>query len=243
MLKEEKKIWKIYYLKCKTTNKFYIGVTSLSLRDRWAHGLGYRNQPVIYSAIQQYGWKDFEHGVIDIAHTYKESRKKEKDSIKKYNSLFPNGYNIVKGESGEIRSLWKETIIKIDESGKIIESYKNSLELKNKYNTNEIRTIRELLFSTQEDYRPRYYKQGYWGFSNIYEEMLSNIEVTILFHKGGQHLGKSKKLCKIDKNGNILQIFSSGREAVRQTENAKRTSMITAIKSNKEYLGFYWKYL
>lgn len=53
MLKEEKKIWKIYYLKCKTTNKFYIGVTSLSLRDRWAHGLGYRNQPVIYSAIQQ----------------------------------------------------------------------------------------------------------------------------------------------------------------------------------------------
>ena len=157
--------YKIYLLKCRATGKSYVGVTSMSLEERWHDGQGYKNQPIIYNDICEYGWNNFEHSLIDTAFTYKESREKERFYIKTMNSLFPNGYNIISGETGLPNRLWKSTIIKIDENGNILQKFSSSKQLKRFYTKNQIRTIRECLFSVQKDFRPRFYEGGYWGFS------------------------------------------------------------------------------
>ena len=235
--------YKIYLLRCRITGKSYVGVTSISLEDRWHNGQGYKNQPVIYDDICEYGWNNFEHILIDTAFTYKESREKERFYIKTMNSLFPNGYNIISGETGLPNRLWKSTIIKIDENGNILQKFSSSKQLKRFYTKNQIRTIRECLFSVQKDFRPRFYEGGYWGFQDIYTQMMKNLGATISRRKNGLHTGVAKKLQQISMDGTVVHIFSSQREAVRNIPGAKKSTMQAAINSNKIYLGFYWEYI
>ena len=235
--------YKIYLLRCRITGKSYVGVTSMSLEERWHNGQGYKNQPVIYDDICEYGWNNFEHILIDTAFTYKESREKERFYIKTMNSLFPNGYNIISGETGLPNRLWKSTIIKIDENGNILQKFSSSKQLKRFYTKNQIRTIRECLFSVQKDFRPRFYEGGYWGFQDIYTQMMQNLGATISRRKNGLHTGVAKKLQQISMDGTVVHIFSSQREAVRNIPSAKKSTMQAAINSNKIYLGFYWEYI
>lgn len=235
--------YKIYLLKCRATGKSYVGVTSMSLEERWHDGQGYKNQPIIYNDICEYGWNNFEHSLIDTAFTYKESREKERFYIKTMNSLFPNGYNIISGETGLSNRLWKSTIIKIDENGNILQKFSSSKQLKRFYTKNQIRTIRECLFSVQKDFRPRFYEGGYWGFQDIYTQMMQNLGATISRRKNGLHTGVAKKLQQISMDGTVVHIFSSQREAVRNIPGAKKSTMQAAINSNKIYLGFYWEYI
>ena len=235
--------YKIYLLRCRITGKSYVGVTSMSLEERWHNGQGYKNQPVIYDDICEYGWNNFEHILIDTAFTYKESREKERFYIKTMNSLFPNGYNIISGETGLPNRLWKSTIIKIDENGNILQNFSSSKQLKRFYTKNQIRTIRECLFSVQKDFRPRFYEGGYWGFQDIYTQLMQNLGATISRRKNGLHTGVAKKLQQISMDGTVVHIFSSQREAVRNIPGAKKSTMQAAINSNKIYLGFYWEYI
>ena len=235
--------YKIYLLRCRITGKSYVGVTSMSLEERWHNGQGYKNQPVIYDDICEYGWNNFEHILIDTAFTYKESREKERFYIKTMNGLFPNGYNIISGETGLPNRLWKSTIIKIDENGNILQKFSSSKQLKRFYTKNQIRTIRECLFSVQKDFRPRFYEGGYWGFQDIYTQMMQNLGATISRRKNGLHTGVAKKLQQISMDGAVVHIFSSQREAVRNIPGAKKSTMQAAINSNKIYLGFYWEYI
>ena len=235
--------YKIYLLRCRITGKSYVGVTSMSLEERWHNGQGYKNQPVIYDDICEYGWNNFEHILIDTAFSYKESREKERFYIKTMDSLFPNGYNIISGETGLPNRLWKSTIIKIDENGNILQKFSSSKQLKRFYTKNQIRTIRECLFSVQKDFRPRFYEGGYWGFQDIYTQMMQNLGATISRRKNGLHTGVAKKLQQISMDGTVVHIFSSLREAVRNIPGAKKSTMQAAINSNKIYLGFYWKYI
>ena len=235
--------YKIYLLKCRATGKSYVGVTSTSLEERWHDGQGYKNQPIIYNDICEYGWNNFEHSLIDTAFTYEESRNKERFYIEKMNTLFPSGYNVISGETGIPNRLRKSTIVKIDEDGNILQKFLSSKQLKYFYTKNQIRTIRECLFSVQKDFRPRFYEGGYWGFQDIYTQMMQNLGATISRRKNGLHTGVAKKLQQISIDGTVVHIFSSQREAVRNIPGAKKSTMQAAINSNKIYLGFYWEYI
>ena len=158
-------------------------------------------------------------------------------------SLLPHGKNVISGETGIPNRLWKSTIVKIDEDGNILQKFLSSKQLKYFYTKNQIRTIRECLFSVQKDLRPRFYEGGYWGFQDIYDQMIQNLEITINRRNKGLHTGIAKKLQQISMDGSVVHIFSSQREAVRNTPGAKKSTMQAAINSNKIYLGFYWKYI
>lgn len=237
------KEYKIYLLRCKSTNKCYIGVTSMPPKNRWSNGKGYRNQPVIYDDICKYGWKDFEHEIIDTATSYKESREKEKEYIDSFNTAFPNGYNTVMGETGVPKILRKTSIVKVDCDGNIVREFANIKQLKELYTKNQIRTIRECLFDVQDDLRPRFYDGGYWVLADIFNDAVKNIAITANARKGGCHSGLPKRVCQFDSHGDTVCIYSSQREAARNVSGARKTSMQSAISSNKLYLGFYWEYI
>ena len=54
-------MYTIYIHRNKINNKAYIGQTCNDPKKRWENGSGYKKQPHFYSAINKYGWGNFEH--------------------------------------------------------------------------------------------------------------------------------------------------------------------------------------
>ena len=55
-------MYTVYQHLNKINGKIYIGITSQIPEKRWgANGCNYKSSPHFYSAIQKYGWDNFEH--------------------------------------------------------------------------------------------------------------------------------------------------------------------------------------
>ena len=95
------RIWFVYKHINKINGKIYIGITrEKKPENRWKNGLGYKHSSHLWSAIQKYGWNNFDHEVIASGLTEQEACCMEIDLIKKYksnNNQF--GYNIAEGGS------------------------------------------------------------------------------------------------------------------------------------------------
>ena len=83
----------------KINQKKYIGITKQSPEQRWGtNGRNYISSPHFYSAIQKYGWDNFDHIILYDNLTQDEASDIEKELIKKYNSSNPlYGYNMTTG--------------------------------------------------------------------------------------------------------------------------------------------------
>jgi group I intron endonuclease len=84
------------------SEKVYIGMTCQEPPEkRWHNGNGYKNNQYFNSAIQKYGWDNFEHEIVFTALPKEEAANKEKELIAYYksnNKLY--GYNISSGGEG-----------------------------------------------------------------------------------------------------------------------------------------------
>lgn len=84
----------------KINNKVYVGQTSLAPQIRWGNnGIGYKRQN-FWNAIQEFGWDNFEHIILESNLTSEQADMQERYWIKYYNSLEPNGYNCDSGGGG-----------------------------------------------------------------------------------------------------------------------------------------------
>lgn len=97
----------IVYMHIFPNNKKYIGITCKKPNTRWENGAGYNkiHQPVIYNAIQKYGWENVEHKILYTNLTFQEACQKEielialyKTNCKKYGNDY--GYNMTDGGDG-----------------------------------------------------------------------------------------------------------------------------------------------
>lgn len=78
--------------------KTYIGITRLDVSDRWRSGKGYKNQKMMFSAIEKYGWDNIKHDVLYEGLSKSEAESKEIELIAKYKSdQRDHGYNIEHG--------------------------------------------------------------------------------------------------------------------------------------------------
>lgn len=83
----------------KINNKVYIGQTinANNPQNRWEHGNGYQQVPLLYKAIQEFGWDNFSHNILKTDLTKEEADYWEKYYIKQYNSTNEAfGYNMKK---------------------------------------------------------------------------------------------------------------------------------------------------
>lgn len=88
----------IYGHRCKITDKWYIGqskYSSLDINKRWQDGRGYGPKTRFGQAIKKYGWKNFEHVILEECDN---SLLNEKEIfwISFYNSYY-SGYNCTYG--------------------------------------------------------------------------------------------------------------------------------------------------
>ena len=110
----------MYFLYCFTNtinSKRYVGITSNIQRRYNQHKSGRNRCPVFSSAIKKYGFENFEFVVIKENLTCEEAKLLEKEFIKNFNSMVPNGYNRTEGGDASVKHN-EESRRKISESNK-----------------------------------------------------------------------------------------------------------------------------
>lgn len=92
-------MYTVYQHKNKINGKMYFGITSRKPIERWGNnGNNYKSTPHFYSAIQKYGWDNFEHNIIYENLTKEEACDIEQMLIKEYHTQDREyGYNILEG--------------------------------------------------------------------------------------------------------------------------------------------------
>lgn len=94
--------WKVYVHTNKINGKRYVGVTSKAKPEhRWNSGRGYKENSHFYSAVEKYGWDQFEHTILFDNLTEDEAKDTEKRLISEWNTQDPShGYNMTSGGDG-----------------------------------------------------------------------------------------------------------------------------------------------
>lgn len=97
--------------------KVYIGLTS-NIKDRWSrNGERYKGCDHFYSAIQQYGWNNFKHEIIEEGLNATEADIREQYWIAYYDSTNRDkGYNLTTGGQGSAKKLSDESKNKISQA-------------------------------------------------------------------------------------------------------------------------------
>lgn len=116
----DNKIYTIYLL-TSPSNKKYCGYTSRLVERRWNNGNGYKDCPIMWRAIQKYGWENFKKEIIFQTFNQDEAFQKEQDIIASLDLQNPNkGYNLDKGgrPHGNSDFLTEEGRKKLSESHK-----------------------------------------------------------------------------------------------------------------------------
>ena len=91
------KQWYVYIHTNKINNKKYIGITCQIPEERWGeNGKHYSGQPKFYNAIQQYGWDNFSHEIIETNLDKAAALAYEAQLILEYNTV-KEGYNSTSG--------------------------------------------------------------------------------------------------------------------------------------------------
>lgn len=104
--------------------KKYFGITGKKPEARWESGTGYSkdHQPVMYNAIQKYGWDNVEHKILYENLTLEEAQNLEIELIAKYKTNCHKygdeyGYNMTDGGEGSSgRTLSDEAKLKISQA-------------------------------------------------------------------------------------------------------------------------------
>lgn len=112
----------IVYKHTAPNGKCYVGQTKQKPEKRWQNGQGYEHNIYFYRAIKKYGWKNFQHQIIESnINSQDEANKREMFWINYFDS-FANGYNLTKG--GENHDHLGTPVLQIDVTTlKIINSF------------------------------------------------------------------------------------------------------------------------
>lgn len=231
--RKPKKGFGFIYMYTSPSNKKYIGQTCRSLSERAGNlkGDGYKNCSIFYRAILKYGFDNFSVQILEEL-PLEQLDEKEKDYIKKYNSLVPNGYNIKQGGKNDYqkRKSREKRVCQYSLEGKLIKTY-NSLA--------EAAADNDLTWQRVSSVCHHKRKQDKNFIYRFYDDIT---EITA--EKDWKKLGRLT--AKLNEKGEILEIYPSASQAAQSL--GKQSSFGRNIRSvcegkRKHAGGFRWKYL
>lgn len=138
-------IFIIYFLKCNSNKKFYIGITSNLAKRKYSHFYELKNNKHenchLQRAFNKYGEFKFQFGIIQKCRTRKRAMLREKYWIKYYDS-YKNGFNQTTGGEGA-----PNCIISKETRKKLSIANKGNNSRKGQKISEEERIKRRLIFS------------------------------------------------------------------------------------------------
>lgn len=102
----------VYRILNLVTGKSYIGKTNIGIINRYKKHISNAKNNInryLYDSMNKHGYNYFIIGTLEECSSIEELNTKEIYYIKKYNSLYPNGYNMtLGGDGGSTLSSWSE---------------------------------------------------------------------------------------------------------------------------------------
>lgn len=200
--------------------KVYVGITKLSLSDRWNKGKGYKRCKLFYRAIQKYGWNNLLHCIVS-SHLNKEVACLLEQHLIKYYKSKGLSYNITDGGEGTIgftmpeeakRKISKylhetrgKAVLQYTLDGKFIKEFKSAQEASNmlKLGKTSVSNCASGIVG----------KNTLHGFVFIYKKDIDTLQRRLNLCKD---TWKDYKIAQY-KEGKLINTFNSIREAERIT--------------------------
>lgn len=104
----------VYKITNAVNGKCYIGQTIHDVTHRWCEHRNQRGSTLVYNAIQKYGIENLLWEVIETVTSLDELNLREMYWIEHFNSISPNGYNLISGGLSKVPC--EETRRKISKS-------------------------------------------------------------------------------------------------------------------------------
>ena len=124
----------IYKIQNLINNKVYIG-QSIDIKTRWYKHKCAQDDFYIHKALRKYGINNFSFEILEEC-SQEELNKKEKYYIQFYNSLIPNGYNMIEGGNNETGLSKSKSVNQYDLEGIYITTYPSLIEAERKTGIN-----------------------------------------------------------------------------------------------------------
>lgn len=161
--------YNIYCITNTVDGKRYIGVTREEIERRMQHHVynsGIRNSP-LYKAMREEGPEKFKINLVATAPSEKEMYKKEEEMVKKFNTVYPYGYNEQSGGVNYKMSdeSTKKRVFKPNEVSRIVSRYKAGtpiIKMAKQYGVND-NTISRMIQRMTEGFEPNNQKLVYRG--------------------------------------------------------------------------------
>jgi group I intron endonuclease len=239
----------IYLITNTVNGKKYVGQTICDdIKKRWDSHKKMRKDVLgryIYSAYEKYGIDKFKFQIICICFD-EDANEYEKEYIKKFNTLVPNGYNLKEG--GKNSKHHPETLKKMSESltGRkkppMTEIQRKALSerMKGVGNHNFGKPMSEeqkkKISETRKNQKHNYIPLSEEGRKRQLEGLA----------KGREYMCNAfKKVGQYDSNWNLINTFTNISEASRTTQVYRTTigNVCRKIGSYKTAGGYNWKYI
>lgn len=247
-------MYKIYIIKNTVNNKLYIGQTKQTLRKRF---IGHKNKsnngskPAIHCAMRLHGIENFNIELHYECETLEEVNQKEIDCIKQFNSIAPNGYNILEGgncvphnvvpftiqHKNKLKDAHKKSckpIVQFNiETGELVKEWESGKELKR----NGFGRANIVSLCKSEKGFGYIYDYG-WCYKATYEAIQDKTTLaTVNYNAHGTTIK-----C-LDLNGNLVKIYQKVADAAREV-GCHPASITGCIKGReKTCKGYKWAYL
>lgn len=259
----------IYKITNIVSGKVYIGETKVAdPNDRWKGHINSLNSkkggcPALKDAMKSYGVENFSFDVLIIC--FNDARLQlEREYIKRYNSMVPNGYNILEG--GQMGGGFKgkkhspETIQKIQDKRRLF--YINNPEAKAKALVNLKESMKKVDTGACLRASEKFQKavaEGRIGGKNIHHnpEVKNKISdslkkyfaehsgavINIEKHRESMAKAKGQPVNRCDKDGKILATYISICEAARSL-NVRAAAIQRVLKGEPHFTccGWHWRY-
>lgn len=218
----------VVYLLTFPNGKKYCGYSS-NIKRRWRSKYEYKNQRLVYNAINKYGWENIKKEILFKYDNAKEALEKEKEYIEENNLLDYNfGYNLVPGGGDPPHGLQyvsEEGYKKMQENGKRLATEIWSDPEKAAYCVQRMReeTHKKRMLMSKEELKEKYGK-----------------------HNIGRITVNAKPIYQLDRNTKeIINEFPSARAAaIAVTGEAQSSKNIsrTANGKGKTAYGYSWRW-
>lgn len=219
-----------YYIYKFTNNingKIYIGQSINPNKRKMEHLYGRKNKKNTYfdNILRKKGMENFTFEIIDKAYNTNDIDKLEKEYIKKFNSLKPNGYNICKGGRNQQGSWNSKPINEYDLKGNYIATYESASYYHNFINKNYDRRMITRSCNELKHYKERIFRYVGEEKPKPYKKCLPNHRTQVY---------------QFDLKGKFIKKYNSVTEASRKTNTCRTTIMGCINGKYKTANNYIW---
>ena len=236
----------VYLVTNKVNGKKYVGQSlQPDIKTRWNSHRSIKKRTVgriLHNAYKKYGFDKFDYKIICICFD-EDTNKYEEEYIKKYNTLYPNGYNLLQGGNNK----------KHNEETKRMLSELNKGERHPLFGTKKTpEQLKEMSERMKGDKNPRFGKKfsqveiqkrldRYKDHPETKEKISNSLKE---YYKSSSKEGiktNGKKVRQYDLDGNFIKEYYSISEAARQVNVAIATISRACERTNGMSCGYRWR--